>query len=91
MDELIESITKALTEKFGKNPSAPSLLMSYIGDGKYYVSILEYKSTYGRDKHVLFSAEGNNLYVLLEKISKEMIDAWLPKQDELTKLKKLIN
>lgn len=91
MDQLIESIIKTLTEKFGKNPSAPLLLISYLGDGEYYASIAKYNASFGQNKEILFWTKGNDLNLILNNIAKAMVIAFLPNQDELTKLKNLLN
>lgn len=69
-ENLVKAITKALTEKFGKNPSAPSLITSYIGDKVgWYVSVATYGQCYGKEKDVLVAHQGFDLYDLYTKIA----------------------
>jgi len=84
--DLIKSLSKSLTEKYGKEPSAPSLLISWLGSS-WYVSLVKYNGSYGTQKQVLISIEDYDLTKSLKLLANNWINA---QTSELDKLKKLL-
>lgn len=82
IQSLIENITKYLTDKYTRHPSAPSLILSWLGD-KWYVSINKYGRPYGQDKQLLFAVEGNDLENLLVRVGKHLVEE--PQKEVLKK------
>lgn len=87
---LIKAITKALTEKFGKNPSAPSLISSYLGDKLgWYVSVATYGQCYGKDKEIMAAYQGFDLHSLYLRTADWLLQ--LNKISCLDDLKDIVN
>lgn len=85
-ETLIQYLTQALTEKYKSDPSAPSLLISWLNN-RYYVSLVHYTHSFGQGKNVLISYEGYNLKELLIKLGKALVET---KVTALDKLKQVI-
>lgn len=59
---MLEALIKAVCEKYRKDPSAPSVVSSWLAAERvWYASIVRYRSKYGEDKLVVCHAKDANL------------------------------
>ena len=85
---LIKLLAKAISEKYNTKPTAPSLVISWLGK-EWYVSVVCYHGSFGRDKEVITSTQGIDLNKMLIEISQGIIlSTWKP--SDIDNLKYLI-
>jgi len=73
MLKLIAAFNQALTEAYGKDPSAPSLIMSYLPNKRWYCSVVRYRNAFGGQKQVVVNRQHAELPMAL----RELATAWL--------------
>lgn len=71
--ELLESVGRRLAFLYTEDPSAPSVTVSLLPSGEWYVSLLRYAEKFGKDKYVVHSCKCDVLATGLEYL----LD-WLP-------------
>lgn len=55
----LDQLCKRVTEMFSEDPSAPSVLCSWIADKEhFYCSVVRYSESFGRGKQVVHKATG---------------------------------
>ena len=60
MEEL-EELTRSVCDRFGDDPSAPSVVVSHLQPvGTWYAAIVRYRARYGEDKYCVVSCYGNS-------------------------------
>jgi len=68
----IETLGRAITERFKSDPSAPGINLSYLPNGQWYGSILRYTERLGQGKVVLLKCKR----ATLEEVITELEYAW---------------
>lgn len=80
IESMMDLITDAIQFKFAGDPSSPGLLVSRLKTGEMYVSILRFKSPFGKDKTVVFKAKEKTLKSALANVAKQIAtDAVAPR------------
>lgn len=86
VESMMGLITDAIQFKFAGDPSSPGLLVSKLKTGEMYVSVLRFKSAFGKDKTVVFKSKNKDLMVALKEVAKQIAnDSAVPRNpvDEL--------
>jgi hypothetical protein len=65
----LASFVLAVVARYGDDPSKPSVVLSAMTDGQYYVSIVRYMGKYGTDKHVVCNARDPDLFFAMRKLA----------------------
>lgn len=72
VESLMNLITEAIQFKFASDPSSPGLLISKLKTGDRYVSVVRFKSAFGKDKVVAFKAREPSLLEALSNVAKQI-------------------
>lgn len=87
---LLELVLASLGEKFPEDHTMPSLILSKLKSGEYYVSLARYDGSYGAGKKIMFSAKSS---VSLHDALAQVIEFWLkyinPGASAIEQLKRL--
>lgn len=87
---LMELVLTSFGEKFPNDHTMPSLILSRLKSGEFYVSVARYDGSFGAGKKVMFSAKSK---VSLQDAQSEVINWWLktlnPGRSAIDQLKEL--
>lgn len=65
LSTLIEMATKAICYLYKEDPTKPSLIISYLNNENFYVSVVRYRKGYAQDRCVVFKTQKRSLYSAL--------------------------
>ena len=68
-DELIKKLTRAVSYRFKDDGSAAGVTLSFLPTGKFYGSIVRYKSPFGKNKEVAFKVTHADLSEVLKSLA----------------------
>lgn len=68
MIEKVKKLVKELVEQRRDDPSAPSLIISMLPNGKWYGSLATYTGRFGQGKEVLCSAQCHELEQVIDSL-----------------------
>lgn len=84
--DFLDTLVRAVVAEYERDPSKPSVLVSMLNDGHFYVSIARYERAYGEGKVVVCNARHADLAQALKLLSQ----SWLSKQTAKRKLVKMV-
>lgn len=88
INELIEKLSKAVSFQYpGK--FAPSLLISWLPNRTWYVSVLQYLDSH-EEKSVLHKARNTDLFLALKEISNQLLNSVIKEKDPLDELNEIV-
>ena len=72
----LEQLTKAAVEQYQSDPSAASVVVSYLMEKEvWYVSVCRYKARYGEQKVVVCNAQDADLSVAIHQCATKFLMA----------------
>jgi len=83
----LTSFIKAVVAKYPDDKSRPSVTISYLADGQFYVAILRYKQGYGEGKLVVCNGKDFTLDRALAKVARQ----WLNKEDAVERFEREVS
>lgn len=87
-EKLMDLICNAISYKFADDQTSPGLTISKLKNGIYYVSVVRYKSAFGKDKIVEFKAQSTlSLIDALNMLAKQIVDDGSQKRNPLDELR----
>lgn len=73
----LEDLIRQLVAKYSDDPSAPSVVLSYLADReRWYASAIRYCRRYGEGKVVVCNATGESLEAVLASLASELGRIW---------------
>jgi hypothetical protein len=72
-DEALQNAIKMICKFYKNDLSSPSIVLSYLPDMTYYVSIVRYTERLGQGKQVIAKARNVDMYAALESALLEWI------------------
>ncbi len=88
--QYIDLIVRSLTFLYPEDHSCPSLLISRLKHGSYYVSLVRYEEPYGKSKRVLFNTSQLKLKDALKQSANFVVNH-TTKKSPVDQLKELID
>jgi len=85
--DIIKALAQAVALEYPNDPSAPSVVVSCLKGGTWYVSIARYTAAFGQGKTVLHNARAKELREALELVAAE----WLKIKDARARLRSMLD
>jgi len=89
VEQLVDSLTKAISYKFRDDKTAPGLTVSALKKG-YYCSIVRYDGPFARDKKIVCKAKADSLNEALRSVADQFLNADTTPQDPVQQLGALL-
>lgn len=89
VEQLVASLTKAISYKFREDKTAPSLTVSALKQG-FYCSIVRYDGPFARNKKVVCKAKADTLSSALHQVADQFLNSDTAPKDPIQELGALL-
>ena len=91
-DQLLQSLSKAVSYTFRKDGTSPGVLVSTLKDGSVYASIVRYGAGVGfkSGKKVVCKCNASDVETALKSLTDEFLKVAQPEPNPLDKLRELV-
>lgn len=72
--EILTALIRAIRERYNRDPTAPSVILSEIGaSGEYYTSVVCYHAGFAQQKEIVVSVKAKTLPEAVQELSKKWL------------------